>query len=173
MKHRHTRERRRPWWALLVGLLLLAGLLAPAGGWAQTGGPDLEAAEKARRAELDRLAADSLWRLKRAIRRDRYPSARANLNVWRVTAKDAGVYDPVLDRQLTDRIYKKAIDNTLTWFDYSLSKGWLAEADFARRVYRVRAIEIGWFDPAFYETLGERIEDRRSEIRDRKAADEP
>ncbi len=171
--HRHTRERRRPWPAFLVGLLLSAGLLVPAGGWAQTGGPDPEAAEKARRAELDRLAADSLWRLKRAIQRDRYPSARANLNVWRVTAKEAGAYDPVLDRELSDRIYKKAIDNTLSWFDYSLSKGWLAEADYARRVYRVRATEIGWFDPDFYGTLGERLEARRAEIRDRKAAEEP
>ena len=172
---RHNRDCRRPCRgaALLMALLLSAGLSSPIIGEAQTGGPNPEAAEKARQAELKRLAADSLWRLKRAIRRDQYPSGRVNLNVWRVTAKDAGTYDPALDQELTERIYKDAIDETLSWLDYSLSKGWLNDADYCRRVYRIRATEIGWFDADFYETLGERIEARRAEIRDRKAAAEP
>ncbi len=145
-----------------MSVILLSGA-----GWPEFACPQETAPEKEvreRDPELVRMAADALWRLERAIKRDAYPSARVALNVWRSVAMDAGTFDPERYQAYREQIYRKSIEGTLAWFELSLQRGDLKEATYALKVYRVHAEAIDAFDEALHARMVERVAERRKSL---------
>jgi hypothetical protein len=115
-------------------------------------------------ADLRRRAANSLYRLKRALRRDRYPSAQAALNIWRADAMAAGSFDETQYRTYRREIYRKSVENITKWFDVCLQEKWLREADYCRKIYRLHARAIHIFDEAQYEEMNEKLARLKKEV---------
>lgn len=113
---------------------------------------------------LRRRAATSLYRLKRALQRDRYPSALAALNIWRCNAQAAGEFDEDRYRAYQRQIYEKSVANILKWFEVCLKEKWIREAGYCQKIYRLHARAIDAFDQARYDEMTERIEKRKKEI---------
>jgi hypothetical protein len=146
----------------LIGVLALTGM--PAGGAAeQNADTKKEKIEKApvlpweTERERRRRAANSLWRLKRAIRRDGYFSARVALNIWRCNAEDAGGFDEEQYEKFKKAIYRNSLDNTLKWFKICIRQRWINEARYCRRLYYFQSHEISAFDPEQYARMAQRI----------------
>lgn len=102
---------------------------------------------------LKQATYNSLWRLKRAIERDGYYSARIALNVWRSNAVDAGMFDQDQYDQFKQQIYEKAIQNSLTCFERSLEIQNLHDANMCLHIYKIRSQEIDQFDPVKYAEM--------------------
>ncbi len=127
---------------------------------AQTGTVEEETVDP----EMRRRAARSRWRLERALRRDRYPSALAALNLWRSNALAAGTFDKAAHEAYRRRIYEKSVKNILEWFEVCLQEKWIREAIYCQKVYRLHAKTIQTFDPERYDAMTDRIENRKKEI---------
>lgn len=113
---------------------------------------------------LRRQAAISLSRLKLSLSRDRYPSARAALNIWRSDALAAGTFDEVQFQEWLRRIYQKSVNSMLKWFEVCLDEKWMREADYCQKVYRIHARAINIFDQERYDEMTDRIKKRKKEI---------
>jgi hypothetical protein len=61
--------------------------------------------EKAWQKMLNLEAANALWRLKRALKKEGFYSGRARLNVWRSAAMDAGKFDPQKYEEFKRQLY--------------------------------------------------------------------
>ncbi len=144
--------------------LALSGLGAAPGVEAQTGQAAANQEAAVVDPDLRRRAASSLYRLKRALQRDHYPSALAALNIWREDALAAGSFDEAKHRAYRRQIYQRSVDNILKWFDVCLQEKWLREADYCRKIYRLHAREIHVFDEAQYEKMNERLARLKKEV---------
>lgn len=157
--------------AAMLLLLMMAAfsalLFQASDAAAQTGNarkPSVETEPDAVDPALRRRAAASLYRLKRAMERDRYPSALAALNMWRSDAMAAREFDEARYRDYKRRILEKSVANIVKWFEVCLQENWIREARYCRKIYRLHGRAIDAFDPARYEEMAERIEQRKKEI---------
>ncbi len=153
--------------AMLIVAAFAALLFPLSDAAAQTGNPQKPSVKTGTDAvdpALRRRAASSLYRLKRAMKQDRYPSALAALNMWRSDALEAREFDEARYRDYKRGILEKSVANIVKWFDVCLKEKWIREAGYCRKVYRLHARAIDAFDPARYEEMGERIEKRKKEI---------
>jgi hypothetical protein len=106
---------------------------------------------------LERSANQSLYRLKRAIKKDGYYSARVSLNVWRENAIEAGILDEDQYHAFKEQIYKKSIAENLKWFDIFVKLKSFSDARTCMRLWRLHSEEIGIFDEEKYQEMKERL----------------
>jgi hypothetical protein len=147
-------------------VLILAVLAAPdAGG--QTPKPAAPAIqpELARQRELERDAAVNLSLAKKSIQEDAFYNAKVALNVWRLSALDAGNFDRKLYEDLRKQLYEKSIRDNLRCIEVAVAQRDAPEANLCLRIYRLHAQEINVFDPKRYEDLKTRVSGIRKKER--------
>ena len=115
--------------------------------------PDIEASPK----QLKQAAYSSLWRLKRAIERDGYYSARVALNIWRSNAIDAGIFDQKQYDDFKRQIYEKSIQSNLDCFEKALADGNTNDAEICLYTWKIHSEAIDVFDPVQYEEMKQRL----------------
>jgi hypothetical protein len=115
--------------------------------------------QKARQKMLNLEAANALWRLKRALKKDGYYSARVRLNVWRAAAIDAGKFDPQKYEEYRRQLYEKSVNDSLKCFEYYLEQGSRHDANMCLQTWKMHAKEIDQFDESTYQELVKRLND--------------
>ncbi len=146
--------------------LILAVLAAPdAGGQAPKPAAPATQPELARQRELERDAAVNLSLAKKSIQEDAFYNAKVALNVWRLSALDAGNFDRKLYEDLRKQLYEKSIRENLRCIDVAVTQRDAPEANLCLRIYRLHAQEINAFDPKRYEDLKTRVSGIRKKER--------
>ncbi len=105
-----------------------------------------------------RAAYNSLWRLKKAIEKDGFYSARVALNVWRSNAIDAGLFDQSQYDDFKRQIYDKSINRNLKCFETSMIKENYADARICLHIWKIHSEVSGEFDPTLYDEMQQRLE---------------
>jgi hypothetical protein len=144
---------------LVFAFLLLQAVLAAPNVGGQPGKLLLPAApsDSARQKELERDAAINLSLAKKSIQEDAFYNAKVALNVWKLSALDAGNFDLKLYEDLRKQLYEKSIRENLRCIDVAVAQGDAAEANMCLKVYRLHSQEINAFDPRRYEELKTRV----------------
>jgi hypothetical protein len=138
---------------------LILALLAASNVSGQTPKPAAPAVqpELTRQRELERDAAVNLSLAKKSIQEDAFYNAKVALNVWRLSALDAGNFDRKLYEDLRRQLYEKSIRDNLRCIDIAEARRDASEANLCLRIYRLHAQEINAFDPKRYEDLRTRV----------------
>ena len=118
--------------------------------------------EKARQRLLKREAANSLWRLKRALAKDGFYSARIALNVWRSTAMDAGTFNQAKYDAFKKQLYEKSVHDSLRCFEEFLLEEDFYNANFCLQTWRMHARELGTYRQEKYEALKKKLADAKA-----------
>jgi hypothetical protein len=152
----HPLPRHKKFWTIafcfLTGLILVLG-----DGSAAIAGQTQE--EKARQRILDIEAANALWRLRHALKKDGFYSARVRLNVWREAAIDAGKFDPQKYEEFKQQLYEKSVNDSLKCFEYYIEQGSHHDANMCLQTWKMHAKEINRFDESTYQELVKRLND--------------
>ena len=144
---------------LVFALMLLPAVLTAPNADGQPGKPSAPAApsDSARQKELDRDAAINLSLAKKSIQDDAFYNARVALNVWKLSALDAGNFDLKLYEDLRKQLYEKSIRENLRCIDVAVAQRDAPEANMCLKIYRLHSQEINTFDPRRYEELKTRV----------------
>lgn len=110
-----------------------------------------------RQRELERDAAVNLSLAKKSIQEDAFYNAKVALNVWKLSALDAGNFDGKLYEDLRKQLYEKSIRDNLRCIDVAVAQRDAPDANLCLRIYRLHAQEINAFDPKRYEDLKTRV----------------
>ena len=138
--------------------LMLVALAAPdAGGQAAKPAAPVIQPDAARQRELERDAAINLSLAKKSIQDDAFYNAKVALNVWKISAVEAGNFDRKLYEDLRKQLYEKAIRDNLRCIDVAVAHRDAADANLCLKIYRLHAQEINAFDPKRYEDLRARV----------------
>jgi len=159
----------------LIVLGLTAALLVAAAAYdadGQTGRtPPAPAAPQTpidpRQRELERAAAVNLSVARKSIQDDAFYNARVTLNVWKISALEAGTFDPKIYDELRKQLYEKSIRDNLRCIDTSIARRDAVNANQCLRIYQLHAQEIGALDPRKYDELKQRVGDIRKKERQR------
>ena len=108
--------------------------------------------------QLKRAAHNSLWRLKKAVEKDGFYSARVALNVWRSCAIDAGLFDQSQYNEFKQQIYEKSVISNLNCFEISLLNENYTDAQICLHTWKIHSEVLGTFDQAFYDEMKSRLE---------------
>jgi hypothetical protein len=143
--------------AAALALLLTAIAAAEVGG--QPARPPAPAvpSETARQKELERDAAVNLSLAKKSIQEDAFYNAKVALNVWRLSALDAGNFDLKLYEDLRKQLYEKSVRDNLRCIEVSIAHRDAPDANLCLKIYRLHSQEINTFDPKRYEELKTRV----------------
>jgi hypothetical protein len=114
--------------------------------------------QKARQRMLNLEATNALWRLKRALGKDGFYSARVRLNVWRAAAIDAGKLDPQKYEEFKLQIYEKSVNDSLKCFEYYIEQNSPHDAGMCLQTWKMHAKEIDRFDESTYQEFVKRID---------------
>ena len=150
---RHTRN------ALAVGFVLVlafAGTGAAQGQPSRTQ-PSAPSPEVLRQRELERDAAVNLSLAKKSIQDDAFYNAKVALNVWRISAVEAGNFDRKLYEDLRKQLYEKSIRDNLRCIDVAVAQRDAPDANLCLKIYRLHSQDINAFDPKRYEELKTRV----------------
>jgi len=139
-----------------AGLALLMALAAASAADAQATKAPVPP-DVARQRELERDAAVSLSLAKKSIQEDAFYNAKVALNVWRLSALQAGTFDRKLYDDLRRQLYEKSIRDNLRCIEAAVIQRDAPEANLCLRIYRLHAQEINAFDPKRYEDLRARV----------------
>ena len=138
--------------------LMLVALAAPdAGGQAAKPAAPVIQPDAARQRELERDAALNLSLAKKSIQDDAFYNAKVALNVWKISAVEAGNFDRKLYEDLRKQLYEKSIRDNLRCIDVAVAHRDAADANLCLKIYRLHAQEINAFDPKRYEDLRARV----------------
>jgi len=142
-----------------TAMALILAVLAASDAGGQTPKPAAPAVqpELVRQRELERDAAVNLSLAKKSIQEDAFYNAKVALNVWRLSALDAGNFDRKLYEDLRKQLYEKSIRDNLRCIDVAVAQRDAPEANLCLRIYRLHAQEINAFDPKRYEDLRSRV----------------
>jgi hypothetical protein len=110
------------------------------------------------RKQLKTAAYNSLWRLKKAIEKDGFYSARVALNVWRSNAVDAGLFDQAQYDEFRRQIYEKSIENSLNCFEASILNGNYKDAKICLHTWKLRTRALGTYNQEYYDQMKNRLE---------------
>lgn len=113
--------------------------------------------EKARQRMLNIEAVNALWRLKRALKKDGFYSARVRLNVWRAAAIDAGKLDPQKYEEFKLQIYEKSVNDSLKCFEYYIEENSHHDASMCLQTWKMHAKELDRFDESTYQEYIKRL----------------
>jgi hypothetical protein len=138
--------------------LILVLLPAPDVG-CQTARPAAPAtpSDAARQRDLERDAAINLSLAKKSIQDDAFYNAKVALNVWKLSAVEAGNFDRKLYDDLRKQLYEKSIRDNLRCIDVAVAHRDAADANLCLKIYRLHSQEINAFDPKRYEDLRARV----------------
>jgi len=139
-----------------AGLALLLAALAAFDAGAQATKQAVPP-EVVRQRALERDAAVNLSLAKKSIQEDAFYNAKVALNVWRLSALQAGNFDRKLYEDLRKQLYEKSIRDNLRCIDVAVTQRDAPEANLCLRIYRLHAQEINAFDPKRYEDLRARV----------------
>ena len=138
--------------------LMLVALAAPdAGGQAAKPAAPVIQPDAARQRELERDAAINLSLAKKSIQDDAFYNAKVALNVWKISAVEAGNFDRKLYEDLRKQLHEKSIRDNLRCIDVAVAHRDAPDANLCLKIYRLHAQEINAFDPKRYEDLRERV----------------
>ena len=138
--------------------LMLVALAAPdAGGQAAKPAAPVIQPDAARQRELERDAAINLSLAKKSIQDDAFYNAKVALNVWKISAVEAGNFDRKLYEDLRKQLYEKSIRDNLRCIDVAVAHRDATDANLCLKIYRLHAQEINTFDPKRYEDLRARV----------------
>jgi hypothetical protein len=142
-----------------IAMFTLLAVLAVSHADGQTAKPSVPAVqpEAARRKELERDAAINLSLVKKSIQDDAFFNAKVALNVWKLSATEAGNFDKKLYDDLRKQLYDKSIRDNLRCIDVAIAQRDSSEANLCLKIYRLHSQEIGVFDPQRYDDLKIRI----------------
>jgi hypothetical protein len=79
------------------------------------------------------------------------------LNVWRLSAIEAGNFDRKLYEDLRKQLYEKSIRENLRCIDVAVAQRDAPDANLCLKIYRLHSQEINAFDPKRYEELKARV----------------
>ncbi len=113
--------------------------------------------EKAWQKMLNLEAANALWRLKRALKKDAFYSGRARLNVWRAAAMDAGKFDPQKYEEFKNQLYENSVNDSLKCFEYFIEQNGYHDANMCLQTWKIHAKEIDMFDESTYQEYIQRL----------------
>jgi len=133
---------------LLVIILIAAQLFPSAAAFA-----DEQKKKEKHQKLLKRYTAQSLSRLKYAIKNEGFFNAHVALNVWQSNAKDAGIFDEAQYDKFRRQIYEKSIKNNLAWFEIFLAQQNYRDARICLQLWVMHSKEIDEFDEERYEEL--------------------
>jgi hypothetical protein len=144
---------------LIFAFMLLPAVLAAPNADGQPAKPPAPAApsDSARQKELERDAAVNLSLAKKSIQDDAFYNAKVALNVWKLSALDAGNFDLKLYEDLRKQLYEKSIRDNLRCIDVAVVQRDAAEANMCLKIYRLHSQDINTFDPRRYEDLRARV----------------
>jgi hypothetical protein len=141
-----------------VLVLLLVVLAAPdIGGQAAKPAAPVVQPDIVRQRELERDAAINLSLAKKSIQDDAFYNAKVALNVWKISAVEAGNFDRKLYEDLRKQLYEKSIRDNLRCIDVAVAHRDAPDANLCLKIYRLHAQEINAFDPKRYEDLRARV----------------
>jgi hypothetical protein len=154
----------------LAAALLVAAAAQDAGG--QTGRtPPAPAAPQTAidplQKGLERAAAVNLSVARKSIQDDAFYNARVTLNVWKISALEAGTFDPKIYDELRKQLYEKSIRDNLRCIDNAIGRRDAVNANQCLRIYLLHSQEIGAFDSRKYEELKNRVGEIRKTERQR------
>jgi hypothetical protein len=115
--------------------------------------PSVPSSEVQRQRELEREAAVNLSLAKKSIQDDAFYNARVALNVWKISAVEAGNFDRKLYEDLRKQLYEKSIRDNLRCIDVAVAQRDAPDANLCLKIYRLHSQEIDAFDPKRYEEL--------------------
>jgi len=104
---------------------------------------------------------------RKSIQDDAFYNARVTLNVWKISALEAGTFDPKIYDELRKQLYEKSIRDNLRCIDTSIARRDAVNANQCLRIYQLHAQEIGALDPRKYDELKQRVGDIRKKERQR------
>jgi hypothetical protein len=148
--------------AAALALLLFVLISTPAAG--QEAKPKATP-ETLRQKELERDAAVNLSLAKKSIQDDAFYNAKVALNVWKISATEAGNFDRKLYEDLRKQLYDKSLRDNLRCIDVAVAHRDAVNANNCLRIYRLHAQEINAFDPKRYEDLRSRVNGIRKKER--------
>jgi hypothetical protein len=119
--------------------------------------PSAPSPEVLRQRELERDAAVNLSLAKKSIQDDAFYNAKVALNVWRLSAIEAGNFDRKLFEDLRRQLYEKSIRDNLRCIDTAVAQRDAPDANLCLKIYRLHSQEINAFDPKRYEELKARV----------------
>lgn len=119
--------------------------------------PSPPPAEALRQRELERDAAVNLSLAKKSIQDDAFYNAKVALNVWRLSAIEAGNFDRKLYEDLRKQLYEKSIRENLRCIDVAVAQRDAPDANLCLKIYRLHSQEINAFDATRYEELKTRV----------------
>ena len=143
----------------VFAFMLLQAVLTAPNADGQPARPPAPAApsDSARQRELERDAAINLSLAKKSIQEDAFYNAKVALNVWKLSALDAGNFDLKLYEDLRKQLYEKSIRDNLRCVDIAVAQRDAVEANMCLKIYRLHSQEINTFDPRRYEELKTRV----------------
>jgi hypothetical protein len=121
----------------------------------------------ARQKELEREAAVNLSVARKSIQDDAFYNARVTLNVWKISALDAGTFDPKTYEELRKQLFDKSVRDNLRCIESSIARRDAVNANQCLRIYQLHSQEIGSFDARKFEELKNRVGDIRRKERQR------
>ena len=119
---------------------------------------DAEAAKIDEQKMARRIAAESLWRLKYAIKKDDFYSARVALNIWQSTSQEAGNFDPQVYADFKHQIYTASIQSSMKCLETAIARKAFHDARICLYRWGEHSKELGIFDPEQYEFYNDQIQ---------------
>ncbi len=119
--------------------------------------------EKARQKMLNLEAANALWRLKRALKKDAFYSGRVRLNVWRSAAMDAGKFDPQKYEEFKRQLYEKSVNDSVKCIEYYIEQNSHHDANMCLQAWKIHAKEIDMFDESTYQEFIKQLNDMKEQ----------
>jgi hypothetical protein len=120
-----------------------------------------------RQKELERAAAVNLSVARKSIQDDAFYNARVTLNVWKISALEAGTFDPKIHDELHKQLYEKSIRDNLRCIDTSIARRDAVNANQCLRIYQLHSQDIGVLDSRKFDELKHRIGEIRKNERQR------
>ena len=151
----HPLTRYKKFWAIALCFLLV---LTPVLNTVSTAIAEHTKEQKDWQRMLNLEAANALWRLKRALKKDGFYSARVRLNVWRAAAIDAGKLDPQKYEEFKLQIYEKSVNDSLKCFEYYIEQNSQHDASMCLQTWKMHAKEIDRFDESTYQEFVKRLD---------------
>ena len=156
----HPLARHIKFWTIALRFLLVLTLVLST---VSTAMAEQTKEEKAWQKMLNLEAANALWRLKRALKKEGFYSGRARLNVWRSAAMDAGKFDPQKYEEFKNQIYEKSVSDSLKCFEYFIEQNGYHDANMCLQTWKIHAKEIDMFDDSTYQELIKRLNDMKEQ----------
>jgi hypothetical protein len=136
----HLLGRHRKIW--IAALCVLMGLTL-----AQIAVPPIFAEETQAEKDRQRMLDDGFY------------SGRVRLNVWRVTAIEAGKFDPQKYEEFKKQLYEKSVAESLRCFEYFIEQNSHHDANMCLQTWKMHAKEVDMFDESAYQELLKRLSD--------------